>query len=138
MSTIQESNMDVVRNYLTEVDRGNQEMLFEVMTEDSRFHFGAAEMDRDACYDVLKSFYAAFPDLTHEVQDLFSVEDRVVLRAVDTGTHRGEFMGIAPTGRSVEISVIAIFRFEDGRIAEIWEEADILGLLRQIGVEGLP
>jgi predicted ester cyclase len=86
----------------------------------------------------LKSFYAAFPDLTHEVQDLFSVEDRVVLRAVDTGTHQGKFMGLAPTGRSVEISVIAIFRFEDGRIAEIWEEADILGLLRQIGVEGLP
>jgi steroid delta-isomerase-like uncharacterized protein len=138
MSSTQEQNKDVVRHYITEADHGNHDILLDVMTEDVRIHVGEAELDRDTCLAMFKSFYAAFPDLSHEFQDLFAVDDRVVLRALDSGTHRGEFMGIAPTGRAVKFSVIAVFRFEGGRIAEVWEEADMLGLLGQLGVKVSP
>jgi steroid delta-isomerase-like uncharacterized protein len=134
MSQTTEQNMELVQRYLAEADRGNHEILLDVMTEDVRVHFGEAELDRDTCVATFKSFYAAFPDLSHEFQDLFATGDRVVLRAIDRGTHRGEFMGLPPTGRSVKFSVIAIFRFEEGRIAEVWEEVDMLGLLGQLGV----
>lgn len=50
-----------------------------------------------------------------------------------TGTHRGEYMGIPPTGRSVTYSEIIVFRFEDGRIAETWGVVDVLAQLRQLG-----
>ena len=49
--------------------------------------------------------------------------------------HHGDFMGIAPTDNAIELGVIAIFRLQDGVIEEIWEEADLLGMLRQIGVD---
>jgi predicted ester cyclase len=138
MGATQEQNRAVVRRFITETDRGNHDILLDVMTEDVRWHLGAAVLDRDALLAASKSFYAGFPDLSHEFEDLFAVDDRVVLRAVDSGTHTGEFMGLAPTGRPVSFGIIAIFRFEEGRIAEAWEEADLLGLLGQLGVKVPP
>jgi predicted ester cyclase len=49
------------------------------------------------------------------------------------GTHRGEFMGIAPTGKHVTVTAITIFRVEEGKIAELWNNVDALGLLQQLG-----
>jgi len=138
MGATQEQNKAVVRRYITETDRGNLEIVFEVMAEDVRWHLGGAALDRDALLAAAKSFYAGFPDLSHEFEDLFAVDDRVVLRAIDSGTHVGEFMGLAPTGRPVKFGIIAVFRFEEGRIAEAWEEADLLGLLGQLGVKVPP
>ena len=57
------------------------------------------------------------------------------MRATDRGTHKGEFLGILPTDETVEFGVIAIFRLQGGLIEEVWEEVDLLGMLRQLGVE---
>ena len=51
------------------------------------------------------------------------------------GTHRGDFMGIAPSGKNVSVVGIAIYRIADGRIAEAWVAWDALGLMQQIGAE---
>jgi len=135
MGATQEQNKAVVRRNITETERGNHEILLDVMTEDLRWHFGGGLLDRAAVLAATKTFYAGFPDLSHELEDLLAVEDRVVLRAVDSGTHTGEFMGLAPTGRQVSFGIILILRLEEGRIAEAWEEADLLGLLGQLGVK---
>jgi predicted ester cyclase len=64
----------------------------------------------------------------------FVVEgDRTVTRWSAAGTHRGELMGIPPTGRAVTITGIIATRFEGGRAVEEWEEMDLLGLMRQLG-----
>ncbi|UCC26578.1 MAG: ester cyclase [Gemmatimonadales bacterium] len=138
MSSTQEQNEDVVRRFITETDRGNPEILLEVMTEDARWHLGGATLDRESLLAASKSFNAAFPDLKHGLEDLFAVGDRVVMRGVNSGTHTGEFMGLAPTDRSVKFGILIIFRLEEGRIAEAWEEADVLGLLAQLGVKVPP
>jgi predicted ester cyclase len=57
----------------------------------------------------------------------------VTTRKTFRGTHRGEFLGIAPTGRSVSFDVIDVVRIADGRIAEHWNVVDLMGLLQQIG-----
>jgi predicted ester cyclase len=130
-----DANIEVIRSYLSRVDGGDFDALREVSTPGLVVHFPGADLSLDEAEETLRTFYSAFPDFTHTVDDIFGVGDRVVLRATDRGIHSGEFMGIAPTGKRIEIGVLAIFRFQgDGLIDEVWEEADLLGLLRQLGV----
>jgi predicted ester cyclase len=77
-------------------------------------------------------FWAAFPDGELFVEDVVAEGDRVAWRWTHRGTHRGEFMGIAGTGRSVTWTGITIWRVADGRISDWWAVPDILGLLRQL------
>jgi steroid delta-isomerase-like uncharacterized protein len=75
----------------------------------------------------------AYPDLHVTVEDVIAEGDKVVTRNVVTGTHQGEYMGLAPTGRSVTYNEIFVFRFEGGRIAETWGVVDVLAQMRQLG-----
>ena len=77
---------------------------------------------------------AAFPDLQLDVQDLIGEDDKVVARIVVTGTHRGEYMGLAPTGKHIAYDEIFIFRFADGRVTETWGVVDVLSQMKQLGV----
>ena len=76
---------------------------------------------------------AVFPDWNVAVEDLIAESDKVVVRATGRGTHRGEFMGIPPTGRQVAVTWIAIYRVAGGKLAEHWQNIDELGLLKQLG-----
>jgi steroid delta-isomerase-like uncharacterized protein len=76
----------------------------------------------------------AFPDWHEEVLDVFGAGDRVASRYVSSGTHKGTFWGIEPTGRRIEIQEMSIFRIADGRIAEQWCMFDDLARLRQLRV----
>ncbi|MEU8319589.1 ester cyclase [Nonomuraea sp. NPDC048881] len=76
----------------------------------------------------------AFPDLHIEVEDVIAEGDKVVLRNTVTGTHRGEYMGVPPTGRSITYREIMIVRFADGRIVETWGIVDVLAQLKQLGL----
>lgn len=77
---------------------------------------------------------AAFPNLHVEVEDLVTDGGKVVTRYSVHGTHKGELMGIPPTGRQVSIGGIAIDRFENGRSIEHWEYYDQMGMMQQLGV----
>ncbi len=81
---------------------------------------------------------AAFPDLHYTVEDQIAEGDKVVTRYMASGTHQSELMRIAPTGNWVEITGISITRIQDGRIEEIWENYDTLGMMQQLGVVTLP
>lgn len=83
-------------------------------------------------------FHAGFPDLRYEVEDLVAEGDRVAVRWTATGTHRGTFMAIPPTGRAMSITGMDLFRVADGRLAEAWVNSDFLGLLQQLGAIPLP
>ena len=87
----------------------------------------------EALKEVFLRLHGAYPDLHVAIEDLIAEGDKVVSRNVVTGTHEGEYMGIAPTGKSVRYDEIFIFRFVDGRIAETWGVVDVLGQLRQLG-----
>jgi steroid delta-isomerase-like uncharacterized protein len=83
--------------------------------------------------EVYARLHRAFPDLHIAVEDMIAEGDKVVSRHTVTGTHRGEYMGVPPTGRSVTYSEIFIFRFVDGRIAEAWGVVDVLAQMKQLG-----
>lgn len=83
---------------------------------------------------VWAALFAAFPDLHLAVEDMIAEADKVVVRNTVTGTHRGEYMGLKPTGKTVTYDEIFIFRFVDGRVAETWGVVDVLSQMKQLGV----
>ena len=72
------------------------------------------------------------------VQEILSVGDRVIVRWAGSGTHRGELTGIEPTGKSIEVEAISVFRIGGERIADEWTVWDALGLLQQVGAAPAP
>lgn len=79
-------------------------------------------------------FRQAMPDWHSDVDQLVAEGDTVVERFRATGTHRGELMGVPPTGRTLVLAGINIFRVQGDRIVERWGRLDELGLLRQLGL----
>jgi len=79
------------------------------------------------------TFRAAFPDLIFTIEDMIAERDKVVARVSLRGTHKGDFMGVPATGRSVEMDSIDIMRFADGKLVEHWGQGDVVGLMQQLG-----
>jgi steroid delta-isomerase-like uncharacterized protein len=89
---------------------------------------GAAALKR-----VMAMLHRAFPDLHIAIEDVIAEGDKVVARNTVTGTHRGQYMALAPTGRTVRYDEIFICRFANGRITEIWGVVDVLSQMKQLG-----
>jgi steroid delta-isomerase-like uncharacterized protein len=85
--------------------------------------------------EVFARLHRVFPDLQVTIEDLIEEGDRVASRNTVTGTHRGDYMGHPPTGKSITYNEIFIFRFAGGRIVETWGVVDVFSQMRQIGVE---
>ena len=117
-----EENKALVRRYVEEfVDRSNFDLSDEIFAPD--FVRCGAGPDQNAGVEDLKHFFAmlhsGFPGFQSTIEDLFAEGDKVVLRFTFHGTHQGEFMGIAPTGKQVTMAGIDIFRITDGKIVEL-------------------
>ncbi len=76
----------------------------------------------------------AFPDFHVTIEDMIAEGDKVVSRVTARGTHQGDFMGIAPTGKQFEVTAIIISRYAGGKMVEGWLVNDVLGMMQQIGV----
>jgi steroid delta-isomerase-like uncharacterized protein len=88
----------------------------------------------DGIKQAVTAFRIAFPDLIYTVEDEIAEGDLVMARFTARGTHRGPFLGVAPTGRVVTYAGIDVNRIRDGRIVESWVQYDALGLLQQLGI----
>jgi steroid delta-isomerase-like uncharacterized protein len=90
---------------------------------------------KEGTLDFFHAMLEAFPDLHMNVEDVIADGDKAVARVTTTGTHRGDFMGIAPTGSTVDMQLIDIMRFDGaGHVCEHWGVADMLSLMQQLGV----
>jgi predicted ester cyclase len=126
-------NVASVRDFVERAWNGGEEAVFE---EHLAPDFGGPG-GRERFRATVLSFRSAFASFHLDVEDMFGAGDRVVTRFVMRGTHEGEFMGIAPTGRAVEVGGIAIDVVRDGVRVEGWAQIDRLGLLTQLGaIEG--
>ncbi len=82
---------------------------------------------------LITIYRAAFPDLSATVEDMVAEGDEVAYRLTFRGTHRGEMMGLPPTGKQVTYAGIGIDKVVDGTIVEMWLNFDALGMLQQVG-----
>jgi steroid delta-isomerase-like uncharacterized protein len=111
-------------------------------TIDDAFHPGAqartplptGATGAEVIKEVFAKLHRAFPDLHITVEDMIAEGDRLVSRQTVTGTHRGEYLGVPPTGRTVTYDEIFILSFADGRIAETWGVVDVAAQLKQLGL----
>ena len=138
--TTAEENAELATMYWEEVWWGDQGKIAEIISPQEVHHWGIGgdTTGFEEFSERWALFFKAFPDLTFAVDQVVAEENLVATSWTATGTHRGEWQGIAPTEREVTWTGINIFRFECGQIVEAWGSADHLGLLRQLGAETLP
>lgn len=100
---------------------------------------GIAEpLDREAFKQFGMRFYLAFSQGQHQFDEILVDGDRVVTCGVFTAIHSGEFQGLPPTGKQINLAVMHIDRLEHGKIVEHWGQGDALGLMQQLGIVFLP
>lgn len=92
----------------------------------------------EAGLGIAQMFATAFPDGRLEVRRTYALGDTAIAEMVGRGTHRGEMMGVAPTGRQVEIMICNVVELRDGKIYREREYMDMLSLMTQIGAIGAP
>lgn len=88
----------------------------------------------EAMNNVITTCRAAFHGLHVTIEDMMADGDRVTCRFTARGIHQGAFMGLPPTGKKIEMTGIEIFRLRDGKIAELLGEANMMGLMQQLGM----
>ena len=133
-----EANKHLIQQFYDRVwARGDVEFAEQVFADDYvRHDLRAAQAAPGAAgqAQIAHAFRAAFPDLEWRVDLLLAEGDLVAARWTASGTHTGAWAGLAPTGRRAEFSGVNIFRFgPDGKVVEIWNHRDDLGLQEQLG-----
>jgi steroid delta-isomerase-like uncharacterized protein len=137
MSTEQNKAND--RRLLEVLNRGNLALLDELIAPSIVSHDASTTMQGLEAYKRFVSDYlTAFPDLHFTIEELIAEGDKTVTRWTARGTHRGELMGIPPTGKQATVTGITIIHWSNGKSVESWLNFDALGMLQQLGVVPAP
>ena len=140
----EQRNKEVVRSFVEAVlNGGEDDRMSEFFGPDAvdHFAFGSQASGIEEMKDAVVSLRGAFPDATFAIEDLIAEGDKVVTRSIFTGTHRGNFLGMAATGNAVSFSVITVTRMADGKQTERWGMYDQMAMMQQLGAipaEGPP
>jgi steroid delta-isomerase-like uncharacterized protein len=132
----QEQNKQLVSQFFETLDRQDTEMMDQLVSSTNySLHFsGMPPMDwNENKKEFLAPFTKAFPDLRRNIVDMVAEGDKVAVSINVTGTYKGEFQGIPPTGKQVSFTAMDILTIIDGKITEEWATADMMGLMQQIG-----
>ena|SRR5581483_350489 len=137
-ATTPEQNKALARRYFSELmNQGRLELIPELMAPDFAFRIPTLPEPVHG-HEGMKQFVTglrnAFPDLQFAIDREMADGDKVAIRWIITGTHKGPFLGAPPSGNHIKDQGIDIFRFRDGQIAEIWVNENDLGLLQQLNV----
>lgn len=135
------SNKQVVRRIFDEVINQEQRaVLDETVGRDVIVHdpFTGTHQGLDALKSLLGMFDAAFPHHRVSVEGMFAEGDYVAVLHTHTATNTGSFMGMPPTGQTIRVNGLELFRMADGKIAEFWRKDDDASMLIQLGVLAAP
>ncbi len=132
-----EDNKRIVERFYDQVwERGNVDAAFEIFADEYERHDlrpSAAAPGPEGQRTIAADFRRAFPDMHMTIDLIIAEGDRVAARWTTSGTHTGPWAGVQPTGKRVSFSGVNIFRLEDGKVVELWNHRDDLGLMDQIG-----
>ena len=134
-------NIALVRRFWEGFNSHNLEVWDEVCSPDFINHdpgLPTPKADLATIKRTIGGLLAAFPDMSSSEEDLVVEGNKVIVRRILRGRHRGAFMGIAPTDKEVVVGGVWIAHLSGGQIKEQWVYFDALGLLRQIGGNSMP
>lgn len=140
MSANPENEKVIRRLYEEFVNGGDEDAFYELVAEDVKEHeeFPGLTPNREGVRQFFALMRRAFPDLRFVVEDILVDGEKAAVRFRMNGTHRGEFMGVEPSGNRVEVDGIDVFRLADGQIKEHWGAMDSLRLMQQLGAVPSP
>jgi steroid delta-isomerase-like uncharacterized protein len=129
----------VVRRFIGQAfNAGDLAVINELVARDYVLHVAPEVRGPEGMQHFVAMYRTAFPDYACTVDDQIAEGDKVVTRWTARGTQRGELMGIPPTGKQVTLPGVVIDRIADGQLVETWLQADVLGMLQQLGVVQAP
>ncbi len=129
-----EENKAIVRQFLDELhNKGNTAIVDELASPDYVNHQTGGNRSLEDVKSGAGLRRAAFPDLHIAVDDQIAEGDKVVTRWTMTGTHKGEYEGIAPTDNQFTLTGIFIHQLSGGKLIEAWTQGDMLGFMQQLG-----
>ena len=130
-----QTNRKLVEDYTNAWAKGDAIRLEGLLDNNFRFNNPPPGLtpDKKGAIAMSQMFHKGFPDLTIRVEKVVVQGENVAIRAIGTGTHKGEFMGIAPTNKRTETGIVSITTVRNGKIVEDVTEFDSLGLLTQLG-----
>ena len=129
-------NKALVRRFYEEIDKGNIDILDELVAEDYTDHnpppFPGLPPGREGLKQAFRLFQKATPG-RHDIEDQIAEGDKVVTRLTSYGKHEGDLPGAPKTGNDMKTTSITIHRIAKGKLVEKWAEKDVMGFLQQIG-----
>ena len=140
MSTLQEQNKALVRRIFEEGINQNKQGVFDELIALSYVNrdIPAPTPGPVGFKMVIGMFLAAFPDMRVTIEEELAEGNKVITRGYFTGTHKGDFQGIPPTGKQIKVKYIDIWLVENGKLVENWVRLDELGMMQQLGVIPAP
>lgn len=132
-------NVAIARRFFAEQDRRKGPPPEELCAPDYIAHIlSLPPMDLAGHAGMAKVFWAAFPDLTQNIDNVFANEEKAAVRYTMTGTHQGDLMGHAPTGKGIKIAGAMTFHIVGGKVKEASCIIDEMALMQQIGAIPAP
>ena len=137
---VEEQNKAIVREVFKAIDAQDYARFKELLVPELIVHYSGPQEDLtlDAGIQLIKTFYQAFPDYTHTVDEIFAEGDKVVVKMLQQATHNADFQGIPPTGNKIKYYQISIMQVKDGKVQAWWVVEDNLGMMTQLGMEMKP
>ncbi len=136
-----EENKTVVYQLIDDAwNKGNVSVIDGLLSPDYVLHIPTRQgtIDREGYKEAIRVYRTAFPEMLLSIKEMIVVEDKVVVRWMISGAHKGPYMGVAPTDKHVTLTGMSIRRLEEGKIAEEWVVSDMLGLMQQMGAIPAP
>jgi steroid delta-isomerase-like uncharacterized protein len=134
--------MSASESYRAAIDRfnaGDLDGYLSFYSDDVVFGGATPEpMDKQETRAFHEAFVAAFPGAQVQLIDVIDAGDRLAVRLIIHGDHRGEFLGVPATGQRAQLAITSLLTMRDGRCVERWSTADMLGLLVQLGAAPVP
>jgi steroid delta-isomerase-like uncharacterized protein len=130
------ANKQICIRLVNEINAGDLGSFDELVAEDYVDHnpLPGQQQGRDGFRNAYIGVREAFPDGRLEMEDVLAEGDLVVIRGMNSGTHKGDMFGIPATGKHARWSGTRLFRLRDGKLIEGWINLDLLGLMGQLGV----
>lgn len=133
----QTNNAELIKKYFEEVwNYGNLDVLDEILDENYVNHSPGAPnppAGPAGLKPIVTAIREAFPDLKYIIENIVISENQIAVHIIMTGTHLGDFFGIAPTGKQIRVNQMQIEHIRNNKIIEHWRVTDDLNLMRQLG-----
>ena len=127
-----EENKTLVRHVIDLWNRRDMDAFYDLLADEYVEHLPTGDISLEQLKHYAPEFFTAFPDITFTIKEMVAGEDKVAVLVYWKATHKGEYMGIRPTGKKIDITVANIIKITDGRWVEFWNVTDV-SLLQQLG-----